>query len=179
MAIVRPEGVLSVNDTFAKWVEKLNIAMKGDFDIDYDTSSGLNLVVKQGVFTEGSRYVELPSTTLTLPTNSELFVCVLTNEANPEITFYEVGDVAIPASEIVPIAVITTTTEITNVKDIRSWASVSGSGGGTAAEGLLVMNATIVRDQKIPTGKNAISVEPAIADGVTVTVEDGCVWSIV
>lgn len=177
MSIVRPDGVLSVNDTFAKWVEKLNIAMKGDFDIDYDTSSGLNLVVKKGVFTEGSRYVELPSTTLTLPANSELFVCILTNESNPEITFYEVGDIAIPASEIVPIAIVTTTTEITDVNDIRSWASVSG--GGTAAEGLLVMNATIVRDQTIPTGKNAISVEPTVADGVTVTVEDGCVWSIV
>ena len=177
MSIVRPDGVLSVNDTFAKWVEKLNIAMKGDFDIDYDTSSGLDLVVKKGVFTEGSRYVELPLTTLTLPTNSELFVCVLTNENDPKVTFYIVGDVAIPASEIVPIAIVTTTSEITSVNDIRTWASVSG--GGTAAEGLLVMNATIVRDQTVPAGKNAISVEPTVADGVTVTVSDGSVWSIV
>lgn len=178
MPIPRPVENLSVQDTFASWVDKINTALPGDFNIDYDLSDGLSLVVKSGTFTDGSRIQTLPQTTLVLPVSSSLLIAVVTVETNPRFEVYIQGDISIPSANIIPVALVTTNaTEITVVNDVRTWASVSG--GGTSSEGVLLFNATIVRDQIIPVGKNALSVEPTIAEGVTVTVSEGSVWTVV
>ena len=47
------------------------------------------------------------------------------------------------------------------------------------SNGIMEMKATISADHTLTSGYNAISVDPAIANGVTVTVPSGAVWSIV
>ena len=47
------------------------------------------------------------------------------------------------------------------------------------SNGIMEMKATISADHTLTSGYNAVSVDPAIANGVTVTVPSGAVWSIV
>ena len=47
------------------------------------------------------------------------------------------------------------------------------------SNGIMEMKATISADHTLTSGYNAISVDPSIANGVTVTVPSGAVWSIV
>jgi hypothetical protein len=48
-----------------------------------------------------------------------------------------------------------------------------------ATNGIVVNSATVTADYTIPTGSHAQSAGPiSVADGVTVTVSDGCNWVI-
>ena len=47
------------------------------------------------------------------------------------------------------------------------------------SNGIMEMKATISADHTLTSGYNAISVDPSVASGVTVTVPSGAVWSIV
>lgn len=172
-----PSNKLSIRDSFAQWVDKINTSILSDFDLDYELSEGLNLVIKPGKFTDGSRIGSFNQTTLTLPADKDLLIALITVETNPRFEYYEVGSIDIPSANIIPLFLVTTTTEIAAVDDVRTWANVAG--GGTSDEGVLLFRSHIVRDQVVPIGKNAISVEPTIEDGVTVTVSEGSVWSIV
>lgn len=62
-----------------------------------------------------------------------------------------------------------------------SWGSVGGGATGGGADEVFIENSqTVTEDYTITTGKNAGSFGPiTIADGVTVTVPTGSVWSIV
>jgi len=63
-------------------------------------------------------------------------------------------------------AAIATTTSLTSPKILGS-------------NGIMEMKAEISSSHTLTTGYNAISVDPTIANGVTVTVPSGAVWSIV
>ena len=60
------------------------------------------------------------------------------------------------------------------------WGSVGGASGG-AGNGFCYENdKTVIANYTVTSGKNAISAGPiTVADGVTVTISDGSVWSIV
>ena len=62
-----------------------------------------------------------------------------------------------------------------------AWGSVGGGAtGGGGDEAFFENSTTITGSYTITTGKNAMSAGPmTIADGVTVTVPDGSVWTIV
>lgn len=171
---------LSVNDSFKEWVDKINTSLMIDFDLDYEASSGLTLVIKTGKFTEGPRIVNLPQTNVVVPANKTVLVSINTDKDATGFVVYEPTDPLMPTT-IIPLFLVTSTTEITELTDIRTWANVSGSSGPSSgpSNGILVLDATITKDQTIATGTNALSVEPSVADGVTVTVENGSVWSIV
>ena len=47
------------------------------------------------------------------------------------------------------------------------------------SNGIMEMKATISSNHTLSTGYNAISVDPTIANGISVTVPSGAVWSIV
>jgi hypothetical protein len=177
MSIVRPtDTYVTVDDTFKKWVDRINASLSfTDFSVDYDASSGLSLVIGTGKFTDGARVVTIPETTITLTPNSSLLVAINTAEGYEGITQYQQGSSSTPKSNIIPLLLLTTSaTEITAMTDAKTWASVSGA--GTATEGLIMINANIIRNQTVGGGKNAISVAPVISAGVEVTVEDGYSW---
>jgi hypothetical protein len=53
----------------------------------------------------------------------------------------------------------------------------AGAGGGNSIDGpFLLLDNTITDDFTVPTGKNALSISPTIAAGVTVTVPPGSEW---
>ena len=61
-------------------------------------------------------------------------------------------------------------------------AAVSGSVTApriSGSNGIIEMKAEIGTSQTLTTGYNAIAVDPTIANGVTITVPSGAVWSIV
>jgi hypothetical protein len=60
------------------------------------------------------------------------------------------------------------------------WAGVGGASGGADNPFVYENDATVTADYEITSGKNAMSAGPiTIADGATVTIPDGSVWTIV
>lgn len=177
MMLSVPSNKLSVNDSFKEWVDKINTSLMSDFDLDYVASAGLTLVIKPGKFTEGPRIVNLPQTNVVVPANKTVLISINTDKDATGFVVYEPTDPLMPTT-IIPLFLVTSTTEITELTDIRTWANVSGSSSGPS-NGILVFDATITKNQTIAAGTNALSVEPTVANGVTVTVENGSVWSIV
>ncbi|MCI4437247.1 MAG: hypothetical protein JHC33_10620 [Ignisphaera sp.] len=58
--------------------------------------------------------------------------------------------------------------------------SVSGATGGAGNPFTYLNDQVVTQNYTIPSGKNAMSAGPvSIADGVTVTIPDGSVWTIV
>lgn len=61
-----------------------------------------------------------------------------------------------------------------------SWGSLGGATGGGTDAVFYLNGQTVNNDYTIPTGQNAMSAGPiTIADGKTVTVSDGSVWTVV
>jgi hypothetical protein len=83
------------------------------------------------------------------------------------------------ASDLVvgEIAIRTDEGKLFTKKDDGSVAEISGGGGGE--NGLLQMAQTVSSSVTLTTNYNALSVQPTIASGVTVTVPSGAVWAII
>lgn len=64
---------------------------------------------------------------------------------------------------------------------VSAWTSVGGGATGGGSNAVFMLNdQTVTTSYSIPSGKNALTAGPiSIADGVTVTIPDGSVWSIV
>ena len=61
-----------------------------------------------------------------------------------------------------------------------AWGSLGGATGGGNDDAFYENTNTITSDYTITVGKNAMSAGPiTIADGATVTIPDGSVWTIV
>jgi hypothetical protein len=87
-------------------------------------------------------------------------------------------DGSVPGSFIIPLfKVVTDVTSITSIEDLRTWADLSGSANDTDS-GILTFSQLIEFDKNIPTGKNALSVNPMVDTGVTVTVNPDSTWVI-
>ena len=83
------------------------------------------------------------------------------------------------ASDLVvgEIAIRTDEGKLFTKKDDGSVAEISGGGGGE--NGLIQMAQTVTETVTLTTNYNALSVQPTIASGVTVTVPSGAVWAII
>jgi len=75
------------------------------------------------------------------------------------------------------IAIRTDEGKLFTKKDDGSVAEISGGGGGE--NGLIQMAQTVTETVTLTTNYNALSVQPTIASGVTVTVPSGAVWAII
>jgi len=75
------------------------------------------------------------------------------------------------------IAIRTDEGKLFTKKDDGSVAEISGGGGGE--NGLIQMAQTVTESVTLTTNYNALSVQPTIASGVTVTVPSGAVWAII
>ena len=83
------------------------------------------------------------------------------------------------ASDLVvgEIAIRTDEGKLFTKKDDGSVAEISGGGGGE--NGLIQMAQTVTESVTLTTNYNALSVQPTIASGITVTVPSGAVWAII
>jgi len=73
-----------------------------------------------------------------------------------------------------------TNTGVTAINGLTGSISFSGATGGGTDQAFFLNDVTIFEDYTIPLNKNAITAGPiTIADGKTVTVQDGSTWSIV
>ena len=75
------------------------------------------------------------------------------------------------------IAIRTDEGKLFTKKDDGSVAEISGGGGGE--NGLIQMAQTVTETVTLTTNYNALSVQPTIASGITVTVPSGAVWAII
>jgi hypothetical protein len=61
-----------------------------------------------------------------------------------------------------------------------AWGSLGGATGGGNDAVFYVNGQTVTANYTVPAGQNAMSAGPiSIADGVTVTISDGSVWTVV
>ena len=75
------------------------------------------------------------------------------------------------------IAIRTDEGKLFTKKDDGTVAEISGGGGGE--NGLIQMAQTVTESVTLTTNYNALSVQPTIASGITVTVPSGAVWAII
>lgn len=171
---------LNQNDTFGQWLDKINnlndTFITSSFEWDEDnTYPALDFTVKSGKFRDGSNVVLLNQITLTMPISTDSTVAIFTRVGEEEIIRYDTS--ALPDKHVIPLyRVITDGTDITNVTDLRTWADVSGN--ASDANAILTFDKIVDRDITIPSTKNAISVDPVIGSGVTVTVDSSSTWVI-
>ncbi|MDX1532727.1 MAG: hypothetical protein R3230_00815 [Nitrosopumilaceae archaeon] len=171
--------VLKNEDTFGVWKDKINDLVEGtvagSFDQDIDNTSGLNFGVKEGKLRLGSTVVTIVASVVAIPASDVSIVAVYTDPSINEIRVYD--ELAVPTSGVIPLFKVTTDgSSITDVEDLRTWVDLSGT--ASESEGILTFNQDILFDKEIPDGKNALSIDPVIDSGVTVTVANGSTWVI-
>lgn len=73
-----------------------------------------------------------------------------------------------------------TNTGVTSINGLTGSISFSGATGGGSDQAFFLNDVTIFNNYTIPLNKNATTAGPiTIADGITVTVQDGSTWTIV
>jgi hypothetical protein len=73
-----------------------------------------------------------------------------------------------------------TDTSRAEINNGTAWGSLGGASGGGNDSVFYMNDQTVTANFTIPTGQNAMSAGPiTIANGVTVTVSNGSVWTIV
>lgn len=171
---------LNQNDTFGEWLNKINSLndtyITSSFEWDEDTTyPALDFTVKAGKFRDGSNVVLLSQLTLTLPISTDSTIAIFTRLGEEAIIRYDTS--SLPDKYVIPLyRVITDGTDITTVTDLRTWADVSGN--ASDADAILTFDKLIDRDFTISSSKNALSIDPTIDSGVTVTVDSSSTWVI-
>ena len=86
-----------------------------------------------------------------------------------------------PASPVNGMIRYNTTLGLVEIYKAGVWSDVSGRAVGGNMDQIFWLNdVTVTASYTIPTGKNAVTAGPVtINDGVTVTVSDGSVWTVV
>lgn len=170
---------LKVEDTFNVWRLKINELMTGtvvgSFDHDETNTTNLNFGVGSGKLRLGSQVVNVSNATVSIPVSQTSIVALYTDPTVNEIRVYEESQV--PKQYIIPLfRVISEVTEIISIEDLRTWVDLSGSANDT--DGILTFSQNISFDRLVPEGKNALSIDPVVEDGVTVTVSPNSTWVV-
>lgn len=187
---------LTFADTFADWKVKINalvadhnastqefddyvanLAVTGAFTYNRAATTGLNISIYGGNVRNGSVVEFLPNTTVTMPPNStRVLVIYKIDNFAPVLQLHAVN--AVPEKNVLPIAIFTTNaTILTNYTDLRTQFSMS-SGSAGSASGVLQFDRNIDLSISVPPNKNALSIDPTVSPGVTVTIEPGAVWVV-
>lgn len=179
---------LTFADTFSDWKDKINVlvdefnqsevVLDGDFDYKSSATVGLNVLIIGGKVRDGSEVSDVANTNLVLlPNKTNVIVINKTPTLPGTIGFFDIA--LLPNKGVIPIGyLVTNGTTVTSYTDLRTPFN-TGAGGGGAGGGIMLLDANIIENFTVPTGQNAISVDPIISSGVTVTVEPGSKWVIV
>lgn len=177
------------NDTFSEWLTKINTLVSeynaffdsnvipGSFGYDITNTSGLSVAITGGRVRDGSEIETVADDVITLPASETTIIAIYKRSGDPaEILAYDVGN--LPEQFVIPIAIFVTDTDsITSYSDLRTEFNTA-SGSSTSASGVLLFNKSIDRDITIDDTHNAISVDPTVESGITVTVNPNSVWVI-
>lgn len=184
---------LVFTDTFSDWKDKLNalidshnadsqtlsdIGEEGrSFTYNKKTSAGLVINVNGGRVRSGSVVETIADTAITLPANSVRVLAIYkVDNAAPSLVLYAQN--ALPDKYIIPVGIFTTdATKLTAYSDLRT-RYTTASGTTSAASGVLQFDKLIDLNMTIPADKNALSISPTVAEGVTVTVSEGSIWVV-
>ncbi|MNE06829.1 hypothetical protein D3C80_994290 [compost metagenome] len=181
---------LVFSDTFAEWKDKINTLVAAHNDLDdiargvtgaftYNrlTSSGRVVAIFGGNVRNGSTVEFVANVSLTIPANSTRILAInKVGDAAATLQLYATN--AVPEKSTIPVAIFTTNANsLTGYTDLRT-EFIMASGTATSANAVLQFDKIIDQSMTIPAGRNALSVDPTIADGVTVTVGDGSVWVV-
>lgn len=179
---------LSFGDTFGEWKEKINtlvdefnqseVVLEGDFDYKASATVGLNVTIVGGRVRDGSEITNIPDTNLTLLPNKTNVIVINKVKAVPgTIGFYDIA--LLPAKSVIPVGyLVTNGTTVVSYEDLRTPYNTGAGGAGSSSGGMVMIDANIVESISIAVGQNAISVDPIVALGVEVTVEEGSIWVI-
>lgn len=187
---------LVFSDTFAEWKTKINalvqahtdtaqylddyiaeLAITGPFTYNRADTSGLDISVYGGTVRNGSVVEFMTNTVVTMPPSATR-VLVIYKIDNFAPVFQLHATNAVPEKNVLPIAIFTTNaTQLTAYTDLRTQFSMS-SGTAGSASGVLMFDRNIDLSVSVPAAKNALSIDPTISPGVTVTVESGAVWVV-
>lgn len=172
---------LETVDTFNTWRNKINDlvtgTVAGSFDYDDNNTSGLNFYVTEGRYRTSNQSVLVPAESVTLTASQTSVVVLYTDPSVTEIRAYE--ESAVPVSYIIPLFnIVTGVSGIVSIKDLRTWASLGGGSSNDTDSGILTFSKLIEYDKNVPTGKNALSIDPTLAQGVVVTVSPDSTWVI-
>jgi hypothetical protein len=180
---------IALTDTFGQWVEKFNqlnadfndVIVAGDnagFAYDSVGTTGLNAAFTSGKVRDGSLVETVPEQTVTLAPSQVQIVAVFKQTGSaPTLEVYPSG--SLPEKYVIPLAVFETdATSIIGVNDLRTMFIASAGSGDGASNGMLIMDKLISSSVTIATGRGAVSIDPIVDDGVTVTVADGATWVV-
>lgn len=172
------EILKSINDT----LEELGFAfVNSEFTYPGQTEDSLTIEIKSGRVRYGSKVELVGDTQLTLEANKTYIIGIeKTSSSTSSVVAHELND--IPEELFVPLyRFVMNATAVDSVDDLRTKFSYdvgTGSGGGWDEGPILLMDKVINENYLVPTGKNAISVSPTVANNVTVTVSDQSEWVV-
>ena len=178
---------LETKDTFQEWLTKLNDFISaydtfiineftpGKFGYDPNQSSGLDVYITGGSVRDGNTIESIAAGTVTLTASSINYVCIDKRSGDtPSISVYTV----LPEKYVIPVAkFVTSTAAVSSYDDLRT-DFISGPGTDSSVSGVLQLDKIIDKDVTIPATKNALSVDPTVDTGVTVTVDPDSVWVV-
>lgn len=181
---------LSFSDTFAEWKDKINALVAdhnelddiangvvGPFTYNRLASSGRVVLIYGGNVRNGSTVEFVPNATITIPSNVTRILAInKVGDAPATLQLYATD--AVPEKGVIPVAIFTTNTNaLTAYTDLRT-EFIMASGTATSANSVLQFDKNIELNLTIPPTKNALSIDPIVNDGITVTVSDGSVWVV-
>lgn len=181
---------LSFSDTFAEWKDKINAlivdhntvndiarGVSGPFTYNRATSSGRVVAIYGGNVRNGSVVETIANASLTIPANSTRILAIYkVGDTAPTLQLYATD--AVPEKNVIPVGIFTTNTNsLTAYTDLRT-EFIMASGLATSANAVLQFDKNIEINTVIPVNKNALSIDPVVNDGITVTVSDGSVWVV-
>lgn len=172
------EILKSINDT----LEELGFAfVNSEFTYSGQTEDSLTVEIKSGRVRYGSSVETIADTDLTLEANKTFVVGIHKQGTFPSfLSAFELSEV--PEELFVPLyQFVMNDTAVESVQDLRTKFSYdigTNSGGGSDGGPIMLFDKLITQNTLIPVGKNALSVAPTVASGVTVTVSEDSEWVV-
>ena len=181
---------LAFSDTFSEWKDKINVLIAdhntlsdigrdivGPFTYNRITSTGRVVAIYGGNVRNGSVIETIADKSFTIPANSTRILAIYKPNETPAVLQMFATD-ALPEKNTIPIAIFTTNaTDLTAYTDLRT-QFILASSLASAANAVLQFDKIIDQNLTIPSAKNAMSIDPVINDGITVTVSDTSVWVV-
>lgn len=176
-------------DTFQIWMQKLN-ALIDDFNVltidssasngftyDAASSAGLNVKIAKGRIRSGSETFEIAAQTVNLPPASDVIVCA-TKPVGLPATLAVYTTTTLPTEHVIPLWTFTTNNvSVTAFNDVRTPYGESGASNDEVGP-IIYFEKHITSNRTVKSIQNALSIDPIVDAGVTVTVELGATWVV-
>lgn len=158
-------------------IDQVNAGSASSFD-GFNASIDANpfkLDVTAGKVRHDKEIVTLAAVELTIAANTTVVVGIRKIPFQT-MTIAQYALASVPESYFVPLYQVETNgSGITTITDLRTYYV---SDTATKAAAVLFFDADIKENLTVPTGKRALSIDPIIANGKTVTVQPGAVWVV-